>query len=132
MGRPGFADMPSAIEGLPSALLILKEAGPLPAPAAVEVFLSSFCRPDEAPAIERFEESPGGNSGRRSKLQWLGLASYVFFVCDATSIISMSARKELGYDTFGFTVFFVCTSRMCSKTLGIIYTGLLCPFPAGR
>merc|ERR1712037_882937 len=65
--------------------------------------------------------------------KWLGLASYVFFVCDATSIISMSARKELGYDTFGFTVFFfVCTSRMCSKTLGIIYTGLLCPFPAGR
>merc|ERR1712083_967416 len=102
----------------------LKEAGPLPAPAAVEVFLSSFCRPDEAPAIERFEESPGGNSGRRSKLQmaWVGVICF-FFVCDATSIISMSARKELGYDTFGFTVFFfVCTSRMCSKTLGIKYT----------
>merc|ERR1712060_601128 len=87
-------------------------------PAAVEVFLGSFCRPDEAPAIERFEDSPGGNSGRRSKLQMAWVGVICFFVCDATSIISMSARKELGYDTFGFTVFFCVHQSNVLKDLG--------------
>merc|ERR1712060_697121 len=87
-------------------------------PAAVEVFLGSFCRPDEAPAIERFEDSPGGNSGRRSKLQMAWVGVICFFVCDATSIISMSARKELVHDTFGFTVFFLCAPVECAQRPG--------------
>merc|ERR1712194_346318 len=102
MGRPGFADMLSAIERLPSALLILKEAGPLPAPAAVEVCLSSFCRPDEAPAIERLRKVLVAIAVAAPSCSGLGWRHICFFVCDATSIISMSARKELGYDTFGF------------------------------
>merc|ERR1712228_596309 len=43
---------------------------------------------------------------------------HMFFVCDAPSIISMSARKELGYDTFGFTVFFCVHQSNVLNDLG--------------
>merc|ERR1712228_300858 len=58
----------------------------------------------------------------------LGWRHMFFFVCDATSIFSMSARKELGYDTFGFTVF-LCAPVECAQRPGYNIHWAAVPLP---